>query len=117
MRFLVEEEGAFITESEAVDEGFDVLAEESFAVGGKVMDLSDWLIGVSLDLELLECIILINQEESLDAHLVAGKCTRFIRANDRGAAQGFYRGEFADNRVLLGHSSRAQGEAGGDHGR
>lgn len=52
-----------------------------------------------------------------DRHLVGGEGARLVRADNRGAAEGFHRGQAANNRVLLGHAACSKGQAGGDDGR
>lgn len=49
-----------------------------------------------------------------DRHLVGGKSSGFIRADDWGATQCFHRWQGTHNGILLGHSSGSQGETGGD---
>lgn len=51
---------------------------------------------------------------SADRHLVGGQGSRLVRAYDRGATQGLHGWQAADNGVLLGHATSAQGQAGGD---
>lgn len=47
-------------------------------------------------------------------HLVGGECAGLVGADDRGAAQGFHRGQASDNGVLLGHTAGTKSEAGCD---
>lgn len=47
-------------------------------------------------------------------HLVGGESAGLVRTDDRGAAQGFHRGQASDNGVLLGHTAGTKSEAGCD---
>ena len=51
------------------------------------------------------------------SHTVLGQGTCFIGANDRGAAQGFNRGQLTDNRVFLNHALHAESEHDGNDRR
>lgn len=54
---------------------------------------------------------------SAHRHLVGSEGSSLIRANDRRTAQGLHRGQAANNGILLGHATCAEGQAGGDDGR
>ena len=50
-------------------------------------------------------------------HLVLGQGAGLVRADDLGAAQRFDGGQFADDRIALGHIGHADGKHHRDHGR
>lgn len=52
-----------------------------------------------------------------DRHLVGGEGPCFVRADDRGTAQGLHRGQAPHDGVLLCHPAGTQGQAGGDDSR
>lgn len=52
----------------------------------------------------------------LKTHHIGGERSCLIGADDRGAPERLYASQAADDGMALGHLSRAEGEAGGDHG-
>lgn len=50
-------------------------------------------------------------------HLIGGQCTSLVRADDRRTAKGLDGWQGSHDRVLLRHTTRAQGQTRGDHGR
>ena len=84
-------------------------------------DLADWLVGRPGDLELVEAAVvaldLVEDEHTADGHLIGGQSSRLVRADDGRATKGLDGGQRSHDGVLLGHTTGAQGQAGGDYGR
>lgn len=57
---------------------------------------------------------LAEKTKLLHAHIVGGKSSSFIGADDGSASKSFNTGELPDDCALLGHLSGSQGHAGGD---
>jgi len=56
----------------------------------------------------------VKYEHPAHRHLIGGEGSGLIRADDRGASQGFYGWQAPDNSVLLGHSASSKSQASGD---
>lgn len=54
---------------------------------------------------------------SADRHLVGGEGACLVGADNRCTAQGLHWGQAANDGILLGHATRAEGQAGGDDSR
>ena len=64
-----------------------------------------------------DCVQGPSRKDFLHRHLVFRKGAGLVGANDRGAAEGFDRREFADDCLTSGHAGDADCEADGHGGR
>lgn len=59
----------------------------------------------------------MEQNSPANGHLIGGKSTSLIGADDRGATESLDGRQRPDNGVLLGHTAGTEGQASGDDGR
>mmetsp|Transcript_86732 Transcript_86732/g.250308 ORF Transcript_86732/g.250308 Transcript_86732/m.250308 type:complete len:378 (-) Transcript_86732:474-1607(-) len=83
----------------------------------QAVDLADGGVSIALHLVALHGGRRSGQHEPLATHLVRGKRAGLVGADHRGAPQGLDRWQLPDDGVALGHFSRAQGKARGNHRR
>jgi hypothetical protein len=98
-------------------QGFVISATDLLALQESV---TNGLVGGASDFEFVKAssggVVLVEDEQSADGHLVGGQCSGLVRADDGGATKGLHRGQRADNSVLLGHTAGAESQASGDDG-
>ncbi len=69
-----------------------------------------------LQQSMLVGALLVDNEELEHSHLVGGKRTSLVGANDRRAAERLDRRQTTHDSVLLGHATSAQCKTGSDNG-